>query len=269
MQISREGSIEPMSQYAIKDVEAGEKGETEAEKEESKIQQRKCVINPNGEFCKSWDLLMVALLIFTAIVTPFEVGFLEPKFDGLYVVNRFVDAGFVADMFVNFFLGYYDDEQATMIWDHKRIARKYLLGWFPIDLVSILPFDTLGLAMNSDTFSDLKILRVIRLLRLIKLARIFKSSRIFKRIQAQSGLSFSTWALIKFLVIVIVSMHWTACVWGIAPTLSEDTNNWIRNSGMVLAGPYDKYIAAFEFAEMAMVMGYGDFTPANYGSTTV
>ncbi len=251
-----------MSQYAIKDVESGD-APNEEEKEESKIQQRKCVINPNGEFCKNWDLLMVALLIFTAIVTPFEVGFLTPKFDGLYVVNRFVDSGFVADMFVNFFLGYFDEEQATMVWSHKKIARKYLLGWFPIDLVSILPFDTLGLAMNSPEFSDLKILRVIRLLRLIKLARIFKSSRIFKRIQAQSGLSFSTWALIKFLVIVIISMHWTACVWGIAPTLSEDTNNWIRNSGMVLAGPYDKYIAAFEFAEMAMVMGYGDFTPAN------
>ena len=251
-----------MSQYAIKDVESGDTPAVE-EKDESKIQQRKCVINPNGEFCKNWDLLMVALLIFTAIVTPFEVGFLTPKFDGLYVVNRFVDAGFVADMFVNFFLGYFDEEQATMIWSHKRIARKYLLGWFSIDLVSILPFDTLGLALNSPAFSDLKILRVIRLLRLIKLARIFKSSRIFKRIQAQSGLSFSTWALIKFLVIVIISMHWTACVWGIAPTLSEDTNNWIRNSGMVLAGPYDKYIAAFEFAEMAMVMGYGDFTPAN------
>ena len=87
----------------------------EEEKEESKIQQRKCVINPNGEFCKNWDLLMVALLVFTAIVTPFEVGFLTPKFDGLYVVNRFVDAGFVADMFVNFFLGYYDEEQATMV----------------------------------------------------------------------------------------------------------------------------------------------------------
>ena len=94
-----------MSQYAIKDVESGD-APNEEEKEESKIQQRKCVINPNGDFCKNWDLLMVALLIFTAIVTPFEVGFLTPKFDGLYVVNRFVDSGFVADMFVNFFLGY-------------------------------------------------------------------------------------------------------------------------------------------------------------------
>ena len=250
-----------MSNYKVPEDEATEEKETE-----SKINTRKCVINPNGEFCKSWDLLMVTLLLFTAAVTPFEVAFLTSNgVDGLFVINRMVDIGFIADMFVNFFLGYYDEVEATMIWNHKKIAKRYLSGWFSIDLVSILPFDTVSLAMGTAAagLSDLKILRVIRLLRLIKLARIFKSVRIFTRIMAQSGLSFSTWALIKFLVGVIVIMHWTACVWGITPTMSDDTNNWIRMTGMMNSGPWEKYIAAFEFAEMAMVMGYGDFTPAN------
>ena len=254
------------SAYAVPE---GENAEGQEQEEESKLQQRRGVINPNSEFCKNWDLLMVALLIFTALVTPFEVAFLSPSWDALFVINRLVDTGFVADMFVNFFLGYFDEEENCMVWDNKRIVKKYLKGWFLIDLVSILPFDTLGLALNSPEFNQLKILRVIRLLRLIKLMRIFKSSRIFKRIQAQSGISFSTWALIKFLVIVVVSMHWTACIWGIAPTLSDDTNNWIKMSGHVLASPGDKYLAAFEFAEMAMVMGYGDFTPANSGERVV
>lgn len=256
-----------MSSYKVDADDDDEKAkEGEQEEKESKINQRKCVINPNGEFCKSWDLFMVSLLLFTAAVTPFEVAFLGANgIDLLFVINRCVDVGFIADMGVNFFLGYYDQAEATMIWNHKRIAKRYLSGWFVIDLVSILPFDTVSMAMGEAAagLSDLKILRVIRLLRLIKLARIFKSVRIFTRIMAQSGLSFSTWALIKFLVGVIVIMHWTACAWGITPTMSDDTNNWIRMSGMMQAGPWEKYIAAFEFAEMAMVMGYGDFTPAN------
>lgn len=247
---------------------ADERDEKDEEQSESKIHTRKCVINPNGEFCKSWDLLMVSLLLFTAAVTPFEVAFLVSNgVDALFVINRLVDLGFIADMGVNFFLGYYDAAEARMVWNHNRIVKRYLSGWFSIDLVSILPFDTVSVAMGDSEagagLSDLKILRVIRLLRLIKLARIFKSVRIFTRIMAQSGLSFSTWALIKFLVGVIVIMHWTACVWGITPTLSDDTNNWLRMTGMVQAGPWAKYVAAFEFAEMAMVMGYGDFTPAN------
>lgn len=33
-----------------------------------------CVINPRNDYMKKWDLVMLALLLFTAVVTPFEVG---------------------------------------------------------------------------------------------------------------------------------------------------------------------------------------------------
>lgn len=43
-------------------------------------------------------------LIFTALVTPFEVGFLESptSVDGLWIVNRFIDLIFIADMGISF-----------------------------------------------------------------------------------------------------------------------------------------------------------------------
>ena len=34
--------------------------------------------------------------------------------------------------------------------EHRLIAKNYLTGWFIIDFVSILPFDTLGMVMQSD-----------------------------------------------------------------------------------------------------------------------
>lgn len=81
-------------------------------------------------------------------------------------------------------------------------------GWFLIDLVSILPFDFIGLAMDSKDLSQLKVLRVIRLLRLIKLLRILRSARIFRRIQTSLGLSFSSFAMMKLLCAVIFVVHW-------------------------------------------------------------
>lgn len=42
-----------------------------------------------------WDVITFASLIFTAIVAPFEVAFLKTNVDGLFFVNRFVDAVFV------------------------------------------------------------------------------------------------------------------------------------------------------------------------------
>ena len=53
-----------------------------------------------------------------------------------------------------------------MITDHRTIVRKYLFGWFPIDCVSIVPYDLIGAMMQDDSLSNLKVLRAIRLLRL-------------------------------------------------------------------------------------------------------
>ena len=36
-------------------------------------------INPRSRFVRTWDLLMVSALVFTALVTPFEVAFFEPQ----------------------------------------------------------------------------------------------------------------------------------------------------------------------------------------------
>lgn len=255
------------SVYAVEedDVEKG----NEEQQQEKKMERRGYIINPNGQFARYWDLYMVVLLLFTAAVTPFEVAFLTSAWDALFVINRLVDFGFLLDMGVNFFLGYYDENEATMIWDHKRIINKYLKGWFIIDLVSILPFDTVALALDSPELSNLKILRVIRLLRLIKLARIFKSSKVLKRIQSNSGLSFSTWALISFAMIVLVCLHWTACVWGMVPEMDEDENNWYILGGLQNSGVGEKYLASVEFALMAMVMGYGDYSPASTSERVV
>jgi hypothetical protein len=35
------------------------------------------------------------LLVFTALVTPFECALLEPKVDGLFYINRVVDFAFL------------------------------------------------------------------------------------------------------------------------------------------------------------------------------
>ena len=45
------------------------------------------------------------------------------------------------------------------------LARLYLRGWFTVDLVSILPFDSIGCVIQSD---DIKLIRVIRVIRLLR-----------------------------------------------------------------------------------------------------
>ena len=65
------------------------------------------IIRPTSSFMGWWDAATSIALILTALVTPFEVSFLEPDgVDGLFVMNRMIDAIFIVDMALQFFLMY-------------------------------------------------------------------------------------------------------------------------------------------------------------------
>ena len=51
-----------------------------------------------------WDQTIMLILIWTALVTPFEVSFLEPDYNWLFVVNRVIDCIFLTDMVFTFFM---------------------------------------------------------------------------------------------------------------------------------------------------------------------
>ena len=71
-------------------------------------------------FCAVWDSVTVSALVFTSLVTPFEVSFMKPvSFDfwppfanptnvvlEIFVLNRVVDSIFFFDMILQFFLMY-------------------------------------------------------------------------------------------------------------------------------------------------------------------
>ena len=203
------------------------------------------LLHPNMVFMTYWDAAMTFLLLFTAVVTPFEVAFLAEegaflKDDGLtpatggakdllgtgeiarlFIINRLVDLGFFCDVFVNFNLAYFDEEASMWIVKKRKIARRYLTSWFVIDIVSILPFDSLGLVIESDSIQQLKVLRIVRLLRLIKLLRVLRSSRVLARMQANSGWSNSSFTLLKFIILILSFLHWAACAWNMTAQFND------------------------------------------------
>lgn len=63
------------------------------------------VVDPrNSPYLGIWDLTTALALIFTALVTPFEVAFVVGINVPLFVVNRMVDLIFAADIVLQFFL---------------------------------------------------------------------------------------------------------------------------------------------------------------------
>ena len=173
-----------------------------------------------------WDATMLLCLAFTALVTPFELGFLEgPKtwgeVDALFAVNRLVDALFARDIWVNFRLGYYDRSRGCMVWSKAAVARRYARSWLAVDLVSVVPFDVVALALASSGLSFLKLLRVVRLLRVIKLLRIAKSARVVAQLRLSLGWSYATFAIAVMLCATVACIHLIACAYGLVGKVRE------------------------------------------------
>jgi len=100
-----------------------------------------------SRFIGRLDLATSLALVFTALVTPFEVAYLPAPIsaaDPLFIVNRIVDAVFLFDMFVAFILMTEIQEEKNgsfrTIWldTPSSIALHYMRTWFAIDLISIL-----------------------------------------------------------------------------------------------------------------------------------
>lgn len=84
----------------------------------------------------------------------------------------------------------------VLLRDRGLIAKRYLTGWFTIDLLSVIPYDWLTCRFSSGS-GNLNTMMILRLLRLLKLARIFRASRLFRRWQDHISFTFASIALMK------------------------------------------------------------------------
>jgi potassium voltage-gated channel Eag-related subfamily H protein 7 len=195
------------------------------------------ILHPHSPTTKQWDIYIAVLLIYTAYVTPYEVAFLTTKFDPMFVINQVVNLSFLLDMVKTFFTAYLDKENAVLTGDVWRITKAYFSSWFVVDLVSILPFDSVGLITQSETLQKAKGARIIRLLRLLKLLRLLRSMRIFTRYQDTIALTYASKSLLRFTVLIVTAMHWMACGIRLLPDLVETINPEFNEAG----GRYLKY----------------------------
>ena len=75
-----------------------------------------------------WDLLLIMLLFYAGIVTPFLISFYPNETIGWKIINYCVDVLFMIDLIINFFSAYYDDEE-NLITD-RFVKKKYYSFFF-------------------------------------------------------------------------------------------------------------------------------------------
>lgn len=108
-----------------------------------------------------WDWIILLLVLYTAVFTPYSAAFLLNEQEDerrrtcgytcnpLNVVDLVVDVMFIIDILINFRTTYvnHNDEVVS---NPARIAQHYFKGWFLIDIVAAIPFDLLIFRSGSD-----------------------------------------------------------------------------------------------------------------------
>ena len=195
-----------------------------------------------------WDFVTAASLIFTALVTPYEVVFLPRSPLWIFVTNRAVDVVFIFDICLQFRLAYPKAADASAgtgsqwVVTPNDIARHYLRGWFTIDAVSTLTsaFDIWSYiqkpsADEAATLARFRLLRVLRVLRLAKLLRLLRGIRLFRQWELKLAIDYGVVAVVRSLVMVVLCCHWFACFWMLQATFEPKIETtWLGDDGYCL-----------------------------------
>ena len=135
------------------------------------------VMDPLQRWRLKWDILMMLMICFVMIVTPFELAFVSAvgwsknytpfpnKYTGLFITNWTVNLLFIVDIVFNFLTAVYDPQLNKWLLRFDQIALHYARGWMALDVVSMLPVEYM---IESKQASAIRLLRVFRLMKLAK-----------------------------------------------------------------------------------------------------
>lgn len=200
------------------------------------------MINPENKIKQAWNGLILILTIFASLEIPLRLALDYDVLDVWKILDYCVTACFCVDIVLNFFSSEYIGGQ--LVSNRRRIARRYLRGWFTIDFLAAFPFDLLLAGPLGTLTGGARIFRLFRLFRLTRLAQ-------FMQRMARSDLISLPFLRMMFLTFwVLLIAHWTACGWIALGGISDAPDALTH------------YILSLYWSITTITtIGYGDITP--------
>ena len=177
------------------------------------IRGRKCklpLISVNSKFRHRWDTVVIFFVVFTSFQVPFDTAFTAYRVDA---ITTTVDIIFVLDLLLNMRTTFLDIDHVEVT-DDREILLRYLWGFFVIDLLSTLPFESIF----SGTITSLGLLNALKMIRLLRLGRLLKK---FDDVTAAGVLRLG-----RIIVGILLFLHWLTCAMKLLVDAEDRTVSW-------------------------------------------
>ena len=229
------------------------------------------VIPVNSFFRKSWDTMMMLLVLYELAVIPLMVSFANIELPPpLHALDTFIYVCFCMDVFMNFNTSFYIGEQEILNrgaiahrsvlallahFNHRmsnmpsflRIWRRYTRSnWFWTDLISCFP----AMALRRNKQND-AVVRILYLTRCARMGNIIK--------QMDELVFASAFRLLRLLVFIAYNAHWSACVWNLV--MQDELKELLTGNGAE-----DGYTLCIWCATSLLLM-LGSFSPITHLET--
>lgn len=224
----------------------------------------RCVLLPSSPPRRLWTFLMVLVMIYTALITPYRICFVDETELNWLVTETCIDTVFFIDVVLTCFTAYKDGEQ-KLVGKRTTIMRHYATSWFLVDTAACIPFQLFEPDLQSQKYN--KFVRLMRLPRLYKLMRLARLVKMFKFKASQEELVFKLLRmnrailhLVKFVCGYAVMVHILACLWYYMARLDDDQmQTWPYRYGLMDRSSTELYVTSVYWVLTTLAtVGYGD-----------
>ena len=201
------------------------------------------VLHPASYGKRAWDTLILLLVVYSAIVLPFDMAF-RPTFVSLF--DHVLDALFILDIVLHFRTAYIHD--GRLVTNSYDIAQKYLHSSFLIDFLASFPVEALTYFNSSSWTRYVVLFRVLRLLRLGRIVRFLKKL---------PESFYQAWRIVRLFIAVLLCTHWTGCSFftmlSIEKELFPDLETWDMQNDMAEADVFTRYTSSLYVGVLILI----------------
>lgn len=226
------------------------------------------IIYPDETFKKFWDFIIFFLLMYTAVILPYTVCFVESEiFSAIGIAETVIDFLFLVDLILNFFSAYLN-ELGMIVDDHKEIVTNYISGYFIFDFLSSIPIQLIinyaQSSINNRKFGLARFYKILRLTRLIKMFRVKKYDRILTYFFSHFNLNISYSKIIFMFIMTFLIVHITSCFWFFLNKIEDYNHGWIFNNNFQDKSDFELYLISFYWSCYTLfTIGFGDIKPSS------